>query len=35
MSSAGFMHCPDCGRLMLGQHGYPQPHACEEAGDDV
>lgn len=33
MSAAGFVHCPDCGRLMLGQVTggavYPQPHECE------
>lgn len=27
-----FVHCPDCGRLMIGQKignaVYPQPHLC-------
>jgi len=26
--TAGFVRCPDCGRLMLGQNGHPQPHDC-------
>lgn len=28
MSGAGFIHCPDCSRLMLGRSGVPQPHEC-------
>jgi hypothetical protein len=33
VTGAGFVHCPRCGRLMLGQTvggvAYPQPHQCE------
>ena len=35
MSGAGFVYCPDCKRLMLGQHGYPQPHDCPGAKDSA
>lgn len=28
MTGAEFVHCPDCGRLMLGQNEHPQPHEC-------
>ena len=33
MSGASFVRCPVCGRLMLGQHGYPQPHECPPRRD--
>lgn len=45
MTAAAFVHCPDCGRLMLGQRiedeftgqqlgAAVQPHDCPGAGDD-
>lgn len=38
MSSACFVVCPECQRLMIGQrHGsdvYPQPHNCTPTPDE-
>lgn len=37
MTGATFVHCPDCGRLMLGQIyagvTFPQPHVCAPKED--